>query len=119
MPRTQNHGQAPGWWSEVARIAGPMLGVLENIKKMPLWHPCTDFLLEFDQPFGLDACRQLLQVGRSVFIDTQFAVGGKASVNLGGERRQFGLQRGDKIYAALGNAESCAGVGEVNEDADL
>ena len=72
-----------GWWSEVAGVASPMLSMLENIKEMPLRHPRTDFLLEFHQPFGLDACRQLLQVWRSVFIDAQFAVGGKSRVDLG------------------------------------
>src|SRR5271155_3288613 len=97
-----------GWWSKVASVAGPVLDMLENIKEMPLRHPCTDFLLEFDQPFGLDARRQLLQVRRSVFIDAQFAVGRKSCVNLGSEARQFRLQRGSQIHAARGDAESYA-----------
>ena len=37
-----------GWGPEVAGIASPVLDMLENIKEMPLRHPCTDFLLEFD-----------------------------------------------------------------------
>jgi hypothetical protein len=91
----------------VAGVARPVLGMLENIKEMPLRHPCTDFLLEIGQPFGLDARRQLLQVGCSVFIDVGFTVGRKSCVNLGSEARQFGLERGGKIHTALGNAESC------------
>jgi hypothetical protein len=94
--------------SEVAGVASPVLDMLENIKEMPLRHPCTDFLLEFDQPFGLDARRQLLQVRRSVFIDAQFAVSRKSCVNLGSEVRQFRFQRGSEIHTALGDAESYA-----------
>src|ERR1700733_12741381 len=97
-----------GWWSEVAGVASPVLGMLENIKEMPLRHPRSNFLLKFDQPFRLDARRQLLQVGCSVFIDAQFTVGRKSCVNLGSVARQFGLECGSKIHAALGNAESCA-----------
>ena len=85
-----------------------MLNMLENIKEMSLRHTSADFLLEFRQPFGLDACRQFLQVRRSVFIDAQFAVGRKSRVNLGGEARQFSLQRGGEIHAALGDAEGSA-----------
>ena len=97
-----------GWWSEVADVASPVLGMLENVKEMPLRHPRTDFLLEFGQPFRLDGRRQLLQVGCSVLIDAQFTVGRKSCVNLGSEARQFGLECGSKIHAALGNAESRA-----------
>ena len=95
-----------GWWSEVASIAGPMLNMLENIKEMSLRHPSADFLLEFRQPFGLDACRQFLEVWRSIFVDTQLTVGRKSRVGLGGESRQFGLQGGGKIHAALRYTES-------------
>jgi len=48
-----------------------VLDMLENIKEMPLRHPCTDFLLEFDQPFGLDAremSRVVLKFGRQASL---------------------------------------------------
>jgi hypothetical protein len=54
---------------------------------MPLRHPCTDFLLEFDQPFGL-AGRQLLQVGCSVLSMRSSLLAGNP-VYLGSEARSI------------------------------
>ena len=98
-----------GWWSEVAGVASPVLGMLENIKKVPLRHPYTDFLLELDQPGGLDCSSgQLLQMGCSIGIDGELGVGWEPGVDSGGQRRQFGPQRCSEVLAPFGNAESGA-----------
>jgi hypothetical protein len=85
-----------------------MLNMLENIKEMSLRHTSADFLLEFGQPFWLDACHQFLEVWRSIFVDIQLAVGGKARVGLGGGGRQFNLQDGGDVHAALRYTEGSA-----------
>ena len=90
---------------EVAGVARPVLGMLEDVEQVAFRHAGADFLLEFRQPLGLVACRQLLQVGRSVRVDAQLAVGRKAGVDLGGERRQFVLQGRGEVLAALRDAE--------------
>jgi hypothetical protein len=95
-----------GGWAEMTGVTGPVLSMLENVEQMPLWHPCTDLLFELRQPLRLSARGQLFQVRGSVFIDAQFAVCGKTLIDLIGETRQFGLERGGKVDAALGNAES-------------
>ena len=51
---------------------------------------------------------QLLEMWRSIFVDIQLAVGRKPRVNLGGKGRQFNLQGGGEVHAALGYTESCA-----------
>jgi hypothetical protein len=53
------------------------------------------------QPGRLLRRRQLLQVRRPVGIDAEFGVGRKTGVDLGGERRQFGFQRGGEVLASF------------------
>ena len=86
-------------------IAGPVLGVLEDVEEVAFRHASADFLLEFRQPLRLVRRWQLLQMRRPVRIDAQLGVVWKPGIELGGHRRQFVLQRGGEILAAFGDAE--------------
>ena len=82
-------------------IAGPVLGVLEDVEQVALRHAGADFLLEVGQP-GRLLGRQLPQVRCPVGIDAELGVGREAGVDLAGERRQLGLQRRRETLARSG-----------------
>ncbi len=82
--------------------------MLEDVEELALRHADTDFVFKLSQPCGLLRRRQLLQVRCPVGIDAQLGVGREPGIDRGGERRQFGLQRGGKILAPFGNTESGA-----------
>jgi hypothetical protein len=93
---------------EVAGVAGPVLGVLEDVEQVALRHAGADLLLELSQPSRLLRHRQLLQVRRPLGVKTEFGVGREAGIDLGGERGQLGPQRGREILALFGDAEGGA-----------
>ena len=71
-------------------------------------HAVADFLLELHQPFGLASGRQLLQMRRTVRVDTQFTVVRESGINLGCHLRQFVLQRSGEVLSACRDAEGSA-----------
>ena len=85
-----------------------MFRMLEDVEEVTLRHADTDFVFKLRQPGGLLRRRQLLQVRCSVGIDAQLGVGREPGIDRGGQRRQFGFQRGGKILAPFGNTESGA-----------
>src|SRR5260370_33992011 len=99
-------GVGTGGRAEMARVAGPVLGPLENVQQMTLRYPCADLPLELRQAFGLNARGQLLQMRRSVSIDAQFAVRGITGVNLFGDTGEVGLTVFDKVHAPSGKSDA-------------
>src|SRR5271168_3378290 len=82
--------------------------MLEDVEEVALRHADTDFVFKLRQPGGLLRRRQLLQVRCPVGIDAQLGVGREPDIDRGGQRRQFGFQRGGEILAPFGNTESGA-----------
>ena len=97
-----------GGRAEVTGVAGPVLGVLEDVEQVALRHAGADLLLELGQPGGRRAALQLLQVRCPVGGNAEFGVVGEAGIHLGGERRQLGPQRGREVLAPFGDAEGGA-----------
>lgn len=98
--------------TEVARKAGPVLGILEDVEEVALRHPGADFLFEFGESFGPLGCRELLQVRRPIRVDAQLVVGRKAGIDLRRRCDQLALQRRGEILAALGYVERGAVGGQ-------
>ena len=103
-------GIGAGGRSEVAGVAGPVFGVLEDVEEVALLHAGADLLFEFGHPGWLPYRLQVLEMRGSVGIKAEFGVAGEAGVHSGGKRRQLHLQRGREVLAAAWDAE-CGAVG--------
>ncbi len=95
-------------WTEVASVAGPVVGALEDVEQVALGHAGADLGLELGQSGRLLRRRQLLQVRRPVGIDAELGLGREPGIDLGCERRQLGFQCGGIVLAPLGDAEGGA-----------
>jgi hypothetical protein len=84
-------GVGTGRRAEVAGVAAPVLGVLENVEQMAFGHAGADLPFEIRQAVRLPGRPRLFQVGRAVGVERQLGVVGETGVHSGGGAGQLVL----------------------------
>ena len=96
------------WWTEMPRVSRPVLGVFENVEKMALRHPGTNFPFEFSQILWRRGGRQFSETRRAIGVQHEFIVAGKTTIGFGRGGGEFIAQHGGEIRSAPGNANGRA-----------